>query len=64
MNFVLNATFVQELLLVDAHECVAVDARVQHVVGVHRILLTERLFVMKKEWYSLELIGKIFNSAL
>ena len=43
MNFVLDAAVAEQLLLVDAHQGVAVDAGVEHVVRVHRVLLTESL---------------------
>ena len=35
MNFVLDAAVAEQLLLVDAHEGVPVDAGVEHVVRVH-----------------------------
>jgi hypothetical protein len=43
VDLVFDSTLVKELLLVDGHEGVTVDAGVQHVVRVHGILLTERL---------------------
>ena len=43
MNFVLDAAVAEQLLLVDAHQGLAVDAGVEHVVRVHRILLTKTL---------------------
>jgi hypothetical protein len=46
VDLVFDSTLVKELLLVDGHEGVTVDTGVQHVVRVHRILLTKRL---KKE---------------
>ena len=43
MYFVLDAAVAEQLLLVDAHQGVAVDAGVEHVVRVDGILLTESL---------------------
>ena len=43
VDLVLDAALVQQLLLVDAHQRVPVDAGVQHVIRVHGILLPQRL---------------------